>query len=522
MSWPRDPDDGPLDPLDSRSSSPWPESDPWARSERQDFDDAPREAQQYDAQPYSETEPERFGEPAADERDERDARDARDARDDRDERDEPDDALEPDDVGASVDEASAGDLPAPATTPLEQWDEQGGAAPWDPRRNGERRRATTAEEAVPWLIGIILALSGMVIVLLALIFTSNNGALAGTKESPLPVIGLGSGKPSASGSLPAGAVSPGASATASTQASATATPSIAPSAEASPAFGAIEMVYLGKKTSSSPVYLWRRDFSKEGEPTEQASAQQGIASVAWAPDGSVGAVVVDGHVVAIDADGKKRPLFDGAGAITFGGDASTVYVVQIGRLSGKDRAQVFAVDFAKGTSKRLTDFTYAHPQIIKDAPLTEAAFNDEGGVVRLWSTADGNLVLWILGAPGTYRIDPVSGVRDDVTRTPTLVSPDGARRVDSKLVRSTTTLTLYDRSDQAQASVKVTGLVSHLRWAPNGSEVSFTLGVLGRNGGVVQNLYLWDLVDGKAPMALTSDGTSFGAEWLGASQSWQP
>ena len=115
----------------------------------------------------------------------------------------------------------------------------------------------------------------------------------------------------------------------------------------------------------------------------------------------------------------------------------------------------------------------------------------------------------------------MTGAREDVTRTPTLVSPDGARRVETKLARSTTTLTLYDR-DEAKASVKVTGLVSHLRWAPNGSEVSFTLGVLGRNGGVVQNLYLWDLVDGKAPMALTSDGTSFGAEWLGAAQSWQP
>ncbi|HET8586434.1 MAG TPA: hypothetical protein VFM74_01030, partial [Candidatus Limnocylindria bacterium] len=109
----------------------------------------------------------------------------------------------------------------------------------------------------------------------------------------------------------------------------------------------------------------------------------------------------------------------------------------------------------------------------------------------------------------------------NVTRTPTLYSPDATRRVEAKLKGSTTTLTLYDR-DREAASVKVAGLVSHLRWAPNGSEVSFTLGVLGRNGGVVQNLYLWDLVNGKAPMQLTSDGTSSGAEWLGAAQSWQP
>ena len=33
-------------------------------------------------------------------------------------------------------------------------------ASWDPKRDGNRRRPTTAEQAVPWLIGIILALAG--------------------------------------------------------------------------------------------------------------------------------------------------------------------------------------------------------------------------------------------------------------------------------------------------------------------------------------------------------------------------
>jgi WD40 repeat protein len=194
----------------------------------------------------------------------------------------------------------------------------------------------------------------------------------------------------------------------------------------------------------------------------------------------------------------------------------------MGKLSGKDRCQVFAVDFVKGTAQRLTDFSYAHPQIVRESALKEAAFADEGGLVRLWPTTDGNLVLWILAAPGPFRIDPGTGQRLNVTRTPTLVAPDGSRRVEAKVKGSTTTLTLYDRQDQAQASVKVDGLVSHMRWSPNGSQVSFTIASLGKNGGVVQNLYLWDLTDGKDPMQMTSDGTSFGAEWLGAAQSWEP
>jgi hypothetical protein len=72
-----------------------------------------------------------------------------------------------------------------------------------------------------------------------------------------------------------------------------------------------------------------------------------------------------------------------------------------------------------------------------------------------------------------------------------------------------------------QATVSVTGLVSHVRWAGTNNEVVFTLGRLV-GGGVRQDLYIWDLVDGKAPSPLTSNGASFGAEWLGVPQSWLP
>ena len=46
--------------------------------------------------------------------------------------------------------------------------------------------ATTAEQAVPWLIGVILLLAGMVIVLLALIFAGDASLGGGAGGSPTP------------------------------------------------------------------------------------------------------------------------------------------------------------------------------------------------------------------------------------------------------------------------------------------------------------------------------------------------
>jgi len=45
---------------------------------------------------------------------------------------------------------------------------------------------------------------------------------------------------------------------------------------------------------------------------------------------------------------------------------------------------------------------------------------------------------------------------------------------------------------------------------------------LSPGGRVLQDLSIWDLVNAKAPMALTSTGAAFGAQWLAAPQTWQP
>jgi hypothetical protein len=133
------------------------------------------------------------------------------------------------------------------------------------------------------------------------------------------------------------------------------------------------------------------------------------------------------------------------------------------------------------------------------------------------------VVLWVLGAPATYRVDPADGRVTEVDREPVLWSPDGRHTIGlTENANGATVLTLRDRGDEALASVQVTGLVSHVRWAPTRNEIVFTLGQRTNAGGVRQNLYVWDLVDGNAPSALTSNGTSFGGEWLGVAQGWQP
>ena len=113
-------------------------------------------------------------------------------------------------------------------------------------------------------------------------------------------------------------------------------------------------------------------------------------------------------------------------------------------------------------------------------------------------------MLWILGAPSTYLVPASGGDLAPIPGLPTLYSPDEQWTIKTTLAAGKTTLTLTDRAGNARAATVVAGLVSHVRWAPNGSEVSFTLGHTGQNGGVVQNLYVWDLVDKKAPLAITT------------------
>jgi hypothetical protein len=377
---------------------------------------------------------------------------------------------------------------------------------WDRRTVGERRRPTTSEQAVPWLIGIVLALAGIVLVLLALIFTSQNGlaAVSGSPRGSASIIVVPSSDPSGSS-------------TSSTFGAAT--PTASPSSGTS-AYGPLEMVYLSRTTVSAPIYLFRRDFSVTQDAETLARADQGVERFAWAPDGRVGAALISGRVTALQPGHAARALIDGMVDIAFGTDSATVYAVRVTRNGAQDKADLVAIDWASGKQRAVGSVTYPHPQIAADAALKEAQFIDDGGLVRVYPTVDDHLVLWILGAPATYLVKTSGGDLASISGLPTLYSPDEQWTIRPKFSAGKTTLTLTDKAGNVRAATTVTGLVSHLRWAPNGSEVSFTLGHTGQNGGVVQNLYVWDLVNGKTPMAITSNGASFGAEWRGGAVRW--
>jgi hypothetical protein len=386
--------------------------------------------------------------------------------------------------------------------------------PWDPKRDGNRRSPTTAEQAVPWLIGIILALAGIVIVLLALIFSSPNGLVAsGPTGSPQP---SGSVQPGGGGvdpsTDPSGSGDPSPSAPEETP---------QPTAQ-EPAFGPLEMTYLGRPSAVAPVYLLLRDFSVATDPDVLAQAAQGVSSYANSPDGAVAATVIGGRAVALDRRGRTRALADNITTLTFGWDAETLYAVRITRDGGDDLAKILEIDFASGDTRQLTTIDYPRPVTGAEQPVSEAQFIDNGGLVRLYAVADGNLTLWVLGAPATYRIDPANGDVTEIARQPILWSPDGTHRVTVHEDGNNTALRLRDRGNNVVASIGVTGLVSHIRWAPTSNEIVFTLGSTGASGGVRQDLYVWDLEDRNDPLPLTSSGAAFGAEWRGVMSNWGP
>ncbi len=143
---------------------------------------------------------------------------------------------------------------------------------------------------MPWLIGIILALAGIVIVLLALIFSSPGGLVASDPT--------GTPQPSGSGQ-PGGGVVPSTDPSVSANASPSAPEETPQPTAQEPAFGPLEMTYLGRPSAVAPIYLLIRDFSVAKDPDVLAQADQGVSSYANAPDGRVSAAIINGRAVAL-------------------------------------------------------------------------------------------------------------------------------------------------------------------------------------------------------------------------------
>ena len=193
------------------------------------------------------------------------------------------------------------------------------------------------------------------------------------------------------------------------------------------------------------------------------------------------------------------------------------------KSASTDSAELLAIDAYTADSRSVKTITYPHPVTFPDPPLTEAQFTDNGGLDRVYATVDGYVVVWVLAAPAIYRVDPESGEVTEVNREPNLWSPDQSKRIEVvNAAVGKDRLVLRDRSGNGIASISLDGLVSHVRWAGTNNEIVYTLGQYGPGSVVQQNLYVWDLTDGRAPSPLTSDNTARGAEWLGVAQAWLP
>ena len=372
-----------------------------------------------------------------------------------------------------------------------------------------------AEQAVPWLIGVILLLAGMVIVLLALIFAGDS-SLGGRGASPSgsALVGLpgGSGEPASASATPRVA---------------RATPTIraTPTPVPLPEYGALELVYQGRSAALAPIYLLAHDFTVDADPVVLAQDPNlDVRRFTWSRDGTVGAALLADSLVSVEEGVEKRPLGEEISTATFGMDSSTVYAVSIVQEGGDDTAIVLALDFASAEATELARVTYARPQIAPENALQEAQFADDGGTVRLFWMDDDTLWLWVLGA-GAWQLDPEAPELTEVDEAlPVLWAPDRDRRIVATEDGATTTLEVIDGDDAEEilASTTVDMVVSHVRWSRDGQRVIFTGGRATSGGGVLQDLFLWDPYEGTDPAPLTNTGAAFGAEWRGTMPVWRP
>lgn len=379
--------------------------------------------------------------------------------------------------------------------------------PWDVKLDGNRRRPPTAEQAVPWLIGLVLALAGMLIVLLALIFSTTDGALTafGT-PTPEPTL--------AATPRPTPSPRP----TPEPTESAEPTPSAAPT----PAFAPLEIIFMQRISASGPVHLFSHDFALSDAPEALARDDRGIDRYAWASNGTWGITLVEGDPVAVNPGVSASDLGDGFDGVAFAADSVTAYAVRATLAGANDQAELLSLDVTTGVVTSLATWTYPHPITFQQSAVQEAQFADDGGFNRVYVLNDGRVVVWILGGPAIYTFDPATGTASTTNREPLLWSPNGLLRVEVTESGGSTTLTLRGLANEARGSITVAGLVSHLRWSAQQNNVVFTLTTALAGGAAAQDLYLWDLRGGSSVVRLTQDNRSSAGEFRGVWESWKP
>jgi hypothetical protein len=401
--------------------------------------------------------------------------------------------------------------PGPDLPPSAGWPAQDLAAEeqWDVKASGNRRRPTRAEQAVPWLIGLVLALSGMLLVLLAVVFSSTDGLLpAYGSPSPEPTMAR-TPEP-----LPSLTPEPTPGPTVSGEP----TPSPAPT----PAFAPLEIIFKQRTSAAGPAHLFRHDFAGQAAPEALLRDDRGVDHYAWAPDGLRGIALVDGNPIHVDAANAGADVGDGFDGVAFASDSITAYAVRATLAGVNDRAELLRVDVATGAVASLAAWTYPHPVTFQESAVQEAQFADDGGLNRVYVLDDGRVVVWILGAPATYTYDPATGVAGATDRLPVLWSPNGHMRVEPTESGGSTQLTVRGLADEVRGAIGVSGYVSHLRWSSLSNQIVFTISATASGGAVTQDLYLWDLKTGSPPVRLTQDLRSSGGEFRGVESRWKP
>jgi hypothetical protein len=381
--------------------------------------------------------------------------------------------------------------------------------PWDVKTYGNRRKPTRAEQAVPWLIGLVLALAGMLIVLLALILSSNEGLLP-AYGSPTPD--------------PTPAATPTERPTPTPEPSLAPSPSLAPTPTPipEPAYPPFEIVFMQRTSANGPTHLFTHDFATNTAPVPQARDNRGVDWYRWAPDGTDGIGLVDGNPLLLTPGSSARDLGDSFDSVTYAADSLTAYGLRTTLAGANDRSELLSIDVASGAVTPLFTWTYPHPTTFQEAVVREAQFADNGGFERLMVLEDGRVVVWILGAPAIYTYDPATGANGTLDRMPLLWAPNGHLRTAIGETGSTTRIAIVGVAGEERGVLAVSGLVSHARWSANSNQIVFTINRGTSGGGVSQDLYAWDLRTGSSAVRLTQDLRSRGGEYRGALELWKP
>lgn len=383
--------------------------------------------------------------------------------------------------------------------------------PWDVKTYGNRRRPTRAEQAVPWLIGLVLALSGMMIVLLALIFSSNEGLL--------PAYGTPSPEPSVAAATPRPRPSPSPD-DPSLQPSPSLEPT--PTPVPAPAYPPFEVVFMQRTSTSGPIHLFTHDFAGQAAPVPQARDNRGVDWYSWAPDGAHGIALVDGNPLLLTPGSSARDLGDGFDSIAYAADSTTAYGLRSTLAGANDRAELVKIDTVSGAASSVAVWTYPHPTTFQENVVREARFADDGGFERVCVLEDGRVVVWVLGAPAVYTFEPTGGTAGTTDRQPLLWSPNGLLRAAVNDTGSDSRIAILGVAGEERGALSVSGLVSHVRWSANSNQIVFTINRGTSGGGVSQDLYAWDLHTGSAAQRLTQDLRSLGGGYRGAEEVWKP